>query len=247
VTDARPGARDGLVEQAHAEDAVPPEDPTTVSGEPAVKPALVEALGGKRGMIDSGLPIVVFVFVNSVVTAFADREVGLRAALVAAVVCGVGVVALRLSRRETLQQAFSGFFALAIAVWLAARSGEARDFFLPGIFINLAWATAFLVSAALARPLVGYIYAAVDGLDGSWRHDSRLRRVFAAATVGWALVFVSRAVVQGVLYAMDLVGWLAAARLLMGWPLTILAVVGTIAWVKRGRARLAPDPQTADD
>jgi hypothetical protein len=211
------------------------EDDRTLSGEPAARPAMIQALGGKRGLVDSGLPAVVFVFVNSVVAAFADRDTGLRAALVAAVVCGVGVVGLRLARRETLQQALSGFFALAVAVWFAARSGEARDFFLPGIFINVAYGSAFLVSALAARPLVGYVYAAVDGLDRSWREDRRLRRVFAVATVGWAAVFAARAAVQGTLYAMDRPGLLAAARLLMGWPLTIAAVAATLAWVKRGR------------
>lgn len=211
------------------------EDERTLSGEPATRPALVEALGGKRGLLDSGLPAVVFVFVNSTVAAFTDRDTGLRAALVAAVVCGVAVVALRLVRRETLQQALSGFLALGVAVWLAARSGEARDFFLPGIFINLAYGSVFVVSAVIARPLVGYVYAAVDGLDRSWRDDRRLRRLFVVATLGWGLVFAARAAVQGTLYAMDRPGLLAAARLLMGWPLTIAAVAATIAWVKRGR------------
>jgi hypothetical protein len=212
-----------------------PEDRRTISGQPATRPAMVEALGGKRGLVDSGLPAVVFVFVNSVVTAFADRDAGLRAALYAAVAVGVGVVALRLARRETLQQALSGFFALALAVWLAARSGEARDFFLPGIFINVAYGGAFFVSALAGRPLIGYVYAAIDGLDRTWRQDRRLRRVFTVATVGWAGVFLARAVVQGALYAMDRPGLLAAARLLMGWPVTIAAVAVTIAWVKRGR------------
>jgi hypothetical protein len=216
----------------------PADDARTLSGEPAARPAMIDALGGKRGLVDSGLPAVVFVFVNSVVTAFSDRDTGLRAALISAIAVGVAVVALRLVRRETPQQALSGFFALAIAVFFAARSGEARDFFLPGIFINVAYGSAFLVSALLARPLVGYIYAAVDGLDGSWRADRRLRRVFAVATVGWALVFASRAAVQGTLYAMDRPGLLAAARLLMGWPLTIAAVAATIAWVRRGRHTL---------
>jgi hypothetical protein len=212
-------------------------DRRTLSGEPAVRPALVEALGGKRGLVDSGLPAAVFVFVNSVVAAFADRDTALRAALVGAVVVGAGVVALRLVRRQTLQQALSGFLALAIAVLFAARSGEARDFFLPGILINVVYATVFVVSAVVARPIVGYVYAAVDGLSPAWRTDRRLRGVFAVATVGWGLVFAARAAVQGSLYALDRPGWLAAARLLMGWPLTILAVAATVAWVRRGRAR----------
>ena len=210
------------------------------SGQRPPTPALVEALGGKRGLIDSGLPAVVFVFVNSVVTALSDRDTGLRAALVAAVVSGLAVVVLRLLRREPLQQAVSGFLGLGLAVFFAARSGEARGFFLPGIWINVGYGTAFLVSALVGRPLVGVIYAAVDGMGAQWRENPRLRRVFAYASVGWALVFASRAAVQGTLYVLDRPGLLAAARLLMGWPLTIAAVALTVAGVKRARARISP-------
>ena len=208
-----------------------------VSGEPAAKPALVDALGGKRGLIDSGLPAVVFVLVNSVVQAFSSREAALNAAIASAVGVGVLVILLRLVRKETLQQAISGFFGLAIAVFFARRSGEARGFFLPGIFINVAYGLVFLGSALIGRPLVGAIYSAIDGLDKRWREEPRLRRIFAVATFGWSLVFASRAVVQGVLYVMDRPGLLAAARLLMGWPLTIGAVALTVAYVKRARAK----------
>ncbi len=199
---------------------------------------MVEALGGKRGLVDSGLPAVVFVFVNSIAQALTDREPALRAALVASVLSGVAIVVLRLARKEPLQQAVSGFLGLGLAVFFAARSGEARGFFLPGIWINVAYGTAFLVSAVVGHPIVGYVYAAVDGTGGRWRSDPRMRRVFAAASVGWALVFASRAAVQGTLYVMDRPGLLAAARLLMGWPLTIAAVALTMAGVKRARARV---------
>ena len=217
----------------------------TVSGEPPARPALVEALGGKRGLLDSGLPAVVFVFVNSVVQALSTRELALRAALAAAVLTGAGVVLLRLVRKETLQQAVSGFLGLAVAVFFAARSGEARGFFLPGIFINVVYCLVFLGSALIGRPVVGAIYAAVDGLDKRWREDARLRRAFAVASLGWALVFASRAVVQGTLYVMDRPGLLAAARLLMGWPLTIGAVALTVAYVKRARGRAVTGPAAA--
>ena len=213
-------------------------------GEPAGNPtpALVEALGGKRGLVDSGLPAVVFVLVNSVGQALSSREPALRAALVAAVVTGLAIVVLRLLRKEPLQQAVSGFLGLGLAVFFAARSGEARGFFLPGIWINIAYGTAFLLSAVVGRPLVGFIYAAVGGVATTWREDPRLRRIFAWASLGWALVFGSRAVVQGTLYLLDRPGLLAVARLLMGWPLTIAAVALTVALVKRSRARLESEP-----
>lgn len=221
-----------------------PEPPTTSTAPPdpppgaASRPALIDALGGKRGLIDSGLPVIVFVFVNSLVAAFTDAGTALRAALAAALVGGFAVVVLRLVRRETLQQALSGFFALALAVWLANRSGEARDFHLPHILWQIAYGSAFLVSAVVGRPVIGYIWAAVDGLDPAWRADRGLRRAFTVATLGWASVFAVRAVVLGSLYLLDRSGYLAAARLAMGWPLTIGAALATIAYVRRVRASL---------
>ena len=212
------------------------EDPrAALPADPPAKPALVEAMGGKRGLLDSGLPAVVFVFVNSVVEAVASRDAALPAALAAAIATGLVVVVLRVVRKEPLQQAVSGFLGLAIAVFLAARSGEARDFFLPGIFINIGYAVLFLGSTVIGRPLVGAIYSAVEGLGTRWREDRRLRRAFTVATVGWSVVFIARAVVQTTFYNLDRTGWLATSKLLMGWPLTILAVAATIAYVKRVR------------
>lgn len=229
---------------------MPEAPPGTASGQPApaptppvpaTRPALAEALGGGRGLLDSGLPAAVFVFVHGVVVAAAGRDAGLRAGLAAAVVSGIALVGVRLARREPLRQAVSGLLVLGIAVYLAARSGSARDFFLPGIFINVAYGSAFLVSALLSRPLVGYVYAAVQGLDPGWRRDRVLRRAFTGTSLLWAAVFAARAVVQGVLYALDRPGWLAAARLLMGWPLTVAAVAATLAWVARAeRGRVVP-------
>jgi hypothetical protein len=225
--------------QAGGTEADSGQTPPGTAAEPAPRSALVDAFGGKRGLVDSGLPAVVFVFVNSLVGALVDREAGLNAAMVSAVATGIAVVVLRLVRRETLQQAVSGFLGLAIAVWFARRSGEARGFFLPGIFFNIGYGLVFLGSAVIGRPLVGAIYAAVEGLDSRWREDRRLRRAFAYASIGWALVFASRAVVQGTLYVMDRPGLLAAARLLMGWPLTIGAVALTMAFIRRVRGPAA--------
>lgn len=213
------------------------EDARTVSGEKPLRPALVEQLGGKRGLIDSGLPAVVFVGVNGLVDAFAARSTALTSAIAASVVCGIAIVVIRIARKETLQQAISGFFGLALAVFFAARSGEARDFFKPGIYINFAYAAVFAGSIAVGRPLVGAIYSAIDGLGSTWRTVPRLRRVFSVATLGWALVFLLRAVVQTIFYNDDRADLLAISRLLLGWPLTIGAVAATVWFVRWSHRR----------
>ena len=60
-------------------------------------------------------------------------------------------------------------------------------------------------------------------------------------TLLWAGVSLSRMVVQGGLYLAGLPGWLAAARLGMGWPLTLGAVVVTVSVIRRA-ARLPEEP-----
>ena len=53
----------------------------------------------------------------------------------------------------------------------------------------------------------------------------------------WALVFAARYLLQSQLYDHDQTGWLAVARISMGWPLTAVAVLGTILLVRRATTR----------
>jgi hypothetical protein len=110
---------------------------------------VLEQLGGVRGMVDSALPTVAFIVANAV-----D---GLRTGIWAAVAAAVLIFVLRLVRRESVQQAMSGLFAVGIAVAIAAFSGEARNFFAFGIVRNAAFALVLLGSIPFRRPLVGVV------------------------------------------------------------------------------------------
>lgn len=187
-------------------------------------------LGGLRGVVDGGLPPLVFVLAHAV----AGRGPGgLGTAIAAAGVAALVVVGVRLVRRETLRPVLGGSIGLAAAVTFAALSGDARAFFLPGIYVDAAYAIGFLTSAVVGRPLVGTIYGLLFRQRRSWRADVRLRRVLTIATVGWALLFALRAAVQGALYAADEPGLLAAAKIALGWPLTAASAVLTLAAVSR--------------
>jgi hypothetical protein len=126
---------------------------------------VLEQLGGWRGMVDAALPTIAFIVANSA----AGLRVGIWAALGAAVL----VFVVRLVRRESVQQAFSGLFAVAIAVAIAARTGEARDFFVLGIIRNAGIGVVLLGSVALRRPLIGYLaeFLAPSHLGGMAGHS----------------------------------------------------------------------------
>ena len=63
------------------------------------------------------------------------------------------------------------------------------------------------------------IWHGLNGDGQGWRRDPRLLRAYTWATLLWALVFVARVVVQGLLYRYDEETWLGIARLAMGYPL----------------------------
>jgi hypothetical protein len=215
--------------------AGPPPDHQAGDGRPQREfPTMLEQMGGVQGVVASTIPVVVFVVVNVV---FA-----LQAALIAALASGVAVAVWRIVRRQQLQPAVSGLFAVGVAAFLAYRTGEARAFYLPGLLFSGALGLAFLVSVLVRWPLAGVVWHGINGDGQSWRQDPRMLRAYTLASILWTVVFAARVVVQGLLYNADQETWLGIARLAMGYPLVGVALLGTV-WAVR-RARRAASPST---
>jgi hypothetical protein len=190
---------------------------------------LLEQLGGFSGLIYSTLPVVVFVPVNSLA--------GLTAAIWAALGVAAAILVWRLVRHDPIQPAISGFFGVGICAFIAYRMGEAKGFFLFGIYTSLVYAGVFLASILVRRPLVGVIWGVLNGHGSDWRSDPRSVRLYDLATATWIVVFGARYLVQSQLYDTDRTGWLAFARIAMGWPLTAVAL-GVTVWAVRRAGHL---------
>lgn len=203
-------------------------EPSGLTGE-VRRQMFIDSFGGVRGMIDSALPVVVFVVANALG--------GLDVAVWTAVAVGLCIVGLRLARKQSVQQAFGGFFGIAIAAFIAKQTGEAKGYFLLGIWGSLVYAGIFALSALVRRPLVGVVWEWVSPSPRPWRGWSPLMRVYTVVTLLWAGVSLSRFLVQSSLYDADQTGWLAAARLAMGYPLTLALLAVTVLWVRRVRLR----------
>ncbi|OLF12690.1 hypothetical protein BLA60_05235 [Actinophytocola xinjiangensis] len=188
------------------------------------QPTLLEQMGGISGLVFSTIPVLVFVLINSLF--------GLTPAIWSALGSAVAITVLRLVRKEPLQPAISGFFGVAIAAFIAYRTGSAKGFFLFGIWASLIYGSVFLVSVLVRWPLVGVIWSFLNGHGMIWRGDRRAVRAYAIATLTWVAVFGARFIVQRWLYDEDQTGWLAFARIAMGYPLTAVALLVTV-WAVR--------------
>lgn len=190
---------------------------------------LASALGGWAGVVDSGLPFVVF----TIAYLITDRD--LETTLYASVGTAAVLALLRLIRRQSLQQVFSGLIGIAIAAFLAQRTGNADNFFLPGIITNAAYAGACLVSIALHKPLLGYVIEALRGRDMSWVKDPEAHRLFSTITWLWALIFGVRVAVMFPLYLMGQTAALGTLKILLGYPLFALGIFITFKLLAKSK------------
>lgn len=199
------------------------------------EPTLLERMGGVSGLVYASIPTFAYVIVNAIA--------GLTAAVLVAIAVSVGLIVVRRMRGEPIQPAVSGLLGVALAAGIAYFTGSADNYFLPGIWISLIAACAFGVSVLVRRPLVGVIWNLLrnSGPDPNWRANKAVVRGFDFATVGFVVLFVARFVVQQWLYDGGHTGWLAFARIAMGYPLLGLAVLGVV-WAVRRANRLAPAP-----
>jgi hypothetical protein len=215
---------------------------TTV--EEVVRHELLKALGGWRGTLEAAVPVLLFVTAWAL-TSRLSWAIGLAAAGMAVFVVG------RLVQHQTLTHVLSGVVGLVVAAAVATRTGNASDFFLPGILYNAALAVVFAASMVTGWPVVGFMFGAVTGDVTGWRRRAGVRRLFQKLTGVLLANYVIRVVVQLPLYLAGSVVLLGASKVALGWPLLGVSVVVIGALLAAGRTPLhegdEPEPTVSPD
>lgn len=194
-----------------------PTDPDQTEGQAY---SVAEAVGGPLGIAESTIPFVAF----TSAWALSGNDV-IFGALVAVGISAV-LAALRLLKGESVQYALSGLAGVALGAFVASRTGDASNFFLPGIIINSVSLAAYLGSILIGRPLLGFFVSQLSGEGSAWHEDPTHRSAYTKASWIWVGLFAFRLSIQVPLYVTEAVGPLAAARVVTGVPLFALA-----AWV----------------
>ena len=194
------------------------------------EPSLLERAGGGWGLAQANVPAVVFVA--------ADIAWPLATAIVLAVAASLVLVGVRALRRQTLGPAVGSLVGVALAAGITAWTGSGRDFFVVGIVLSVVSFVGLLGSVLVRRPATGAAWNALHGGKHAWRADRAVLRAHDLATLAGAAVAGSRATVQLWLYLSDDTTGLGVARIVMGFPLTVLAMVAVVWAFRRSTARL---------
>jgi hypothetical protein len=213
---------------------------------PSMSEQIAEQLGGVRGLIESSIPVFAFVMLNVLLGDTwlgLPKQTALGWAIVGAVATAVLIGVMRLARRQPVRHAINGIVGIAIGAVLAWRTGDAKNFYLPGILLTLAQVAVLVLSVAVRRPIVGYVWGVLaNGGRHDWFGKPRLFRTFQWLTLVWAVSLFVRAGVQGWLWLRDEATAIGVVRILVSWPIYAITFAFT-AWVVRRatRAELVAD------
>ena len=180
-------------------------------GETPSGSALLGAVGGIRGLIETILPGLAFLVIYTVTK-------DLFWSVVAPFVVAALFIIVRAIQRQPVTPAISGAIGIGLSAGLALLTGNVSNNFVLGFVINGVAVVAITISVLVRRPLVGVVIGLLTG-DEHWRHDAAKLRIAYVATILWLMLSALRLAVQLPLYLADLPDALAATKLLMGVPL----------------------------
>ena len=175
---------------------------------------VLAAFGGKKGLIDSGIPSVIFLVVLNVT----DR---LNTALFASIAISAILTIIRLAKRDTIQHSLSGFIGVLICACFANRTGNASDVYLPKLLTNLGYGTVYLIANLVGWPVMGLVLGPILGENLLWRNHPERKRAYIMASWLWVTMFFTRIAVQYPIYRSGNVNLLGTVNLAMGYPLFI--------------------------
>ena len=187
---------------------------------PGDREKVLQAFGGKKGLIDSGIPSVIFLVTFNISGV-------LQTALYAAIGISAILTIARLLRRDTVQHAVSGFIGVLICAWFANRTGNASDLYIPKLLTNLGYGSLYLIANLAGWPILGLVLGPILGENLKWRNHPERKRAYIRASWLWVLMFFTRIAVQYPIYRSGNVNLLGTVNLAMGYPLFIATAYGS--------------------
>ncbi|NGO72295.1 DUF3159 domain-containing protein [Streptomyces boncukensis] len=173
--------------------------------------ALFEAFGGVRGLVETTVPGLVFIAIYTV-----NQDI--HSAAIAALVLSGLMGAVRLARKDTVKHAFSGVFGVLFGVLFAMMTGNAKDFYLPGMLYTLGLSVAYLVTAMAGVPLLGLVLGPVFKENLSWRtRNPGRKKAYTKASYAWGLILLAKCAVLFPMYF-----WADTAK--FGWVTVSLKI-----------------------
>jgi hypothetical protein len=189
------------------------------------KNKVLTALGGKKGLLDSTLPSIVFLI-------FFNVSHDLNQAIYASIGVAMVLTIVRLIQKDSLMHSISGLIGVGFCAFIAWKTGTPKGYYAPSLWKNGGYGLVYLISILVKWPLIGLLLGTILGEGTSWRKDPARLRVYKIATGLWVGMFALRLAIQYPLYHLDQFNALGVANIFLGLPLYFATLWGTWMVIK---------------
>ena len=205
-------------------------------GETPTGSALLAAMGGVRGLVESILPGLAFLVVYTITQQ-------LLPSVLIPLAIAVAFVIARAVMRQPWTSAIAGVVGIGLSAGLSLITGRAEDNFVLGFVINAVFLVALIVSLTVRWPLIGVIASLITGEGPTWRDNKAKFKVAVIATILWCGLFGVRLGVELPLYFAGNTAALATLKLILGVPLYAALLWVTWLLVRTAYSRTETDSE----
>lgn len=163
--------------------------------------------------MDALLPPLLFVLLNG------RFDLGLASIMAATSALIMSI--FRFLSKQNWYYAFGGLLGVIMASGFSFVSGNASNYFLPGILGNVFLLVVSLVSLMVGKPIAAWASHLSRGwsLDWFWRAD--VKPAYTIVTWIWSLFILGRVLILLMIFISDQTTQLFIWNTILGWPLTI--------------------------
>lgn len=185
----------------------------------------------KRKTIDALFPPLIFFVFNRLSTL--DIAAGLTLTYI------FGLIIYRIVKRHTKKYVLVGTGGVLFSIGLSYLSGDAINYYLPGLISTSLIVLACVVSLIVHKPLAALASHITRGwpIDWYWRDD--VRPAYRNVTILWAVYFSARLAVQVPLFLMGEFDIYFIVNNILGWPLNIVLLITTYVLGIKGLRKLS--------
>jgi hypothetical protein len=197
-----------------------------------------------RMLLGRGLPTLALEGVLPVLLFYGVwREVGLGPAVVVSTAAAGAVVIVQARRGMDIALAAVTCVFIVIQAVVALAAHSATVYLAQPVVLSGLWGIAFLVSAAIDRPLIGAFARAWYPFLPEFRATARYRREFRLQSVVWGIYSLARCGLRlGILLAAG-VGSFVVVSTVIGTPVIVALVFWGLWHARRAFGAAAPEPE----
>lgn len=137
------------------------------------------------------------------------------------------LVLYRVLKHHTKKYLLVGTGGVLFSIALSYLSGEAINYYLPGLITTTFIVLACVVSLVLHKPLAALLSHLTRGWPIDWYLRDDIRPAYRNVTVLWAVYFSVKLAIQVPIFLMGDFDTYFIVNTILGWPMTIVLLIAT--------------------